>query len=134
MHLLDRLDLTNNELLLLSDVLLDIVEQEGDSSASLIRQSVNSYLEALDALGTCDRDPHLLALVQEVLNAALGFLAHFDAEGVGQHEHLHVLVKVNEVGEIFVAQGFNHCPRVVFRNGNAVQFHLLGSKNVWLVI
>ena len=103
MHLLDRLDLTNNELLLLSDVLLNIVEQEGDSSASLIRQSVNSYLEALDALGTCYRDPHLLALVQEVLNAALGFLAHFDAEGVGQHEHLHVLVKVNEVGEIFVA-------------------------------
>ena len=95
---------------------------------------MNSYLEALDALGTCDRDPHLLALVQEVLNAALGLLAHFDAEGVGQHEHLHVLVKVNEVGEIFVAQGFNHCPRVVFRNGNAVQFHLLGSKNVWLVI
>jgi len=72
--------LTDNELLLLSDVLLDIVEQEGDSSASLIRQSVNSYLEALDALRTRDWDPHLLALVEEVLDAALGFLAHFDGK------------------------------------------------------
>lgn len=103
MHLLDRLDLTKNELLLLSDVLLDIVEQEGDSSASLIRHSLNSYLETLNALRTRDWDPHFLALVEEVLDTALGFLAHFDAEGVGQHEHLHVLVKVYEVGEVFVA-------------------------------
>lgn len=87
----------------MSHVLLDIVKQEGDSSASLIRQSVYSYLEALNALRTRDWDPHLLALVEEVLDAALSFLAHFDAEGVGQHEHLHVLVKVNTVGEIFVA-------------------------------
>jgi len=125
--------LSNNELLLLRDVLLDVVEQKGDSSASLLCQPVNSYFEALDAFRTCDWDSHLFALVKEVLDAALGLLAHFDAEGVRQHENLNVLVEVNEVGEVFVAEGFNHGPRVVLRNGNAVQFHLLGSKSVWLV-
>jgi hypothetical protein len=64
------------------------------------------------------------------LDTTLCLIAHFDAGSVWQLERLQALVEIDKVSEVFLAEGLDHAIRVVFRNWDAVQFHLLGSKNV----
>ena len=122
--------LTNNKALLLWDILLDIVKEKGHCSTSLIRQLKDSVFEAIDAFRTCGCYFHLLTFFKEVLDTTLCLIAHFDAGSVWQLERLQALVEIDKVSEVFLAEGLDHAIRVVFRNWDAVQFHLLGSKNV----
>ena len=129
-HLFHSFLLTNNKALLLWDILLDIVKEKGHCSTSLIRQLKDSVFEAIDAFRTCGCYFHLLTFFKEVLDSTLCLIAHFDAGSVWQLERLQALVEIDKVSEVFLAEGLDHAIRVVFRNWDAVQFHLLGSKNV----
>lgn len=112
----------------LGDVLLDVVEQEGDSAASFISKLLNGDFEVVGVKWASHGHFHFFALGEEVLNAAFSFIAHFDAESVRQGKHLHVSVEVDEVCEVFVSESLDYSPGVIFGNGNAVQFHFLRSR------
>ena len=123
--------MTKNEALLLRDILLDIVKEEGHSSTSLLSQLLDGILETIDAARTCDWHFHLLADLEEVLETTFCLVAQFDAGSVWQLESLQVLVQVEKVGEILLPEGLNHVPGVVFRDGDAIQLHLFRSNKVF---
>jgi hypothetical protein len=112
--------LTKNEALLLRDILLNIVKEEGHRSASFLRQLLDGILETIDAARLCDWHFHLLTYLEEVLETTFCLVAQFYAGSVWQLESLQVLVKIEKVGEILLAEGLNHVPGVVFRDGDAI--------------
>jgi hypothetical protein len=112
--------LTKNEALLLRDILLNIVKEEGHRSASLLCQLLDGILETIDAARLCDWHFHLLTYLEEVLETTFCLVAQFYAGSVWQLESLQVLVKIEKVGEILLAEGLNHVPGVVFRDGDAI--------------
>ena len=63
---------------------------------------------------------HLLTYLEEVLETTFCLVAQFYAGSVWQLESLQVLVQVEKVGEILLAEGLNHVPGVVFSDGDAI--------------
>lgn len=100
--------------------MFNIVKEEGHRSAFLLRQLPEGILEILDAARTCDWHFHLLANLKEVLETTICIVAQSDAGSVWQLESLQVLVKIEKMGKILLADGLNHVPGVVFRDRDAI--------------
>jgi len=76
-----------------------------------------------------DSNTHVLAFVKQVIKLTLGILTKSNARRIREIERLLCLVQIDKVTDTHVSHGFNNTVRVVFRNCNTVQVHLLRSTN-----
>jgi hypothetical protein len=118
LHLSDLAGHALHELLLVSNVGLDGIEKQVAGLLLVLLNLVDLLGEGLSGLGLVDLDAVLVALLDQEVDLALDLVAEFDARRVGQVEGLLVLVQVNPVRGIGVADCFDYLPRVVLWNQN----------------
>lgn len=104
LHVGDQLVLLIHELLLLSDLSLQGVEQHLLGLLLLLQQLVDLVNLLVNSLWTVDGNAVLSRHVDKEVEAALSLVAKLDARVVRQIENLLILVQVDEVGELHVTQ------------------------------
>ena len=119
-----------NESLLVSDVLLDFVEEQVNGLLLVLFDSLELGEETLDVFWWGNSDEVSLALVQQVLKLAFGVLTALNLHCIRETIRNLLLVKVDELGQTNVAKFVHYIPGIINMYCQLIEPHLLGSNKM----
>lgn len=117
-----------DELLLLSNILLDVIKQKRNGLVLVLLDLGQLMDKSFDVFGRGDLDIMFLALVEKVSELSLRLLAGLDLPGESKISWSFILVEIKELTMTNVTKFIHHIPGIILWHLKRVKLHRFRSK------